>query len=84
MTIIFAPYLRTASFICKAMMGWFSLVFEPVTIITSLWITSLAVLDMADEPRACWSATTLPAWHSRVQWSTLLVRNSARNIFCSR
>ena len=51
---------------------------------TSFWITSAAVLLMADEPTAICRATTLPAWHSRVQWSMLLVRNSARNIFCSR
>ena len=48
-------------------MGWFSVVFEPVTMKTSFRMTSLAVLDMAEEPMACWRATTLPAWHRRVQ-----------------
>ena len=83
-TIILAPYFSTAAFICRAMIGWFSVVFEPVTMNTSLRITSAAVLLMADEPMACCRATTEPAWHSRVQWSMLLVRNRARNIFCSR
>ena len=49
------------------MMGWFSLVFEPVTMKTSFSVTCAAVLLMAEEPRACCRAITLPAWHSRVQ-----------------
>ena len=48
-------------------MGWFSVVLEPVTMKTSLWMTSAAVLLMADEPTAICSATTLAAWHRRVQ-----------------
>ena len=65
-------------------MGWFSVVLEPVTIKTSLLMTSAAVLLMAVVPSDLISAATEPAWHSRVQWSTLLVRKSERNIFCSR
>ena len=48
-------------------MGWFSLVFEPVTMKQSLLTTSAAVLLMAEVPRAFSSAVTDPAWHSRVQ-----------------
>ena len=39
-------------------MGCFSVVFEPVTMKTSLLITSAAVLLMAEDPTAIWSATT--------------------------
>src|SRR4029079_1005966 len=66
-TISLAPCFSTAAFICNAMIGWVSAVLEPVTINTSLCITSAAVLLMADEPIAIWSATTEPAWHNRVQ-----------------
>ena len=41
-------------------------------------------LLMALEPIASCSAATLPAWHSRVQWSTLLVPITPRMNFCSR
>ena len=66
-TISFAPCFSMAAFMCSAMMGWFSVVLEPVTMKTSLWITSAAVLLMAEVPSAICSATTEPAWHSRVQ-----------------
>ncbi len=48
-------------------MGWFSVVLEPVTMKQSDLTTSAAVLLMAEEPTACISATTDPAWHRRVQ-----------------
>ncbi len=49
------------------MIGWFSVVLEPVTMKQSLWMTSAAVLLMAVVPSDLSSATTLPAWQSRVQ-----------------
>ena len=48
-------------------MGWFSVVLEPVTIKQSASTTSEAVLLMALVPSDLSSATTLPAWQSRVQ-----------------
>src|SRR4249920_1552002 len=53
--------------------GWLAGALLPVTIATSALITSPNVVDTAPEPIPSNSADTLEAWHSRVQWSMLLV-----------
>ncbi len=51
---------------------------------TSALRMSPYVVDTAPEPIPSNSAATLEAWHSRVQWSTLLVRKPARSSFWKR
>jgi hypothetical protein len=53
--------------------GWLAVELLPVTMATSALITSPKVVETAPEPMPSNSAATLEAWHSRVQWSTLLV-----------
>jgi len=42
------------------------------------------VVDTAPEPMPSNNAATDEAWHNRVQWSTLLVRNPVRISFWKR
>ena len=84
MTIILAPFFSTAAFICSAMMGWFSVVFEPVTMKTSFMHDLRGRVAHGRGADRLLQRHHRPAWHRRVQWSTLLVRNSARYIFCIR
>src|SRR4029077_20502008 len=53
--------------------GGFAVVLLPVTIATPAFLMSPWVVETAPEPIPSNSAATLEAWHSRVQWSTLLV-----------
>src|SRR5919199_3718208 len=64
--------------------GWLAVGFEPVMITTSALRTSPYVVDTAPEPTPSNSAATDDAWHSRVQWSTLLVPNPVRTSFWKR
>src|ERR1700733_8359259 len=64
--------------------GWLAGGLDPVTIATSALITSPWVVETAPEPIPSNSAATLEAWHSRVQWSTLLVWNPVLMSFWKR
>ena len=64
--------------------GWLAVELLPATIATSALITSPYVVDTAPEPIPSNSAATLEAWHSRVQWSTLLVWKPVRISFWKR
>ena len=57
---------------------------DPATMATSALITSPYVVETAPEPIPSNSAATLEAWHSRVQWSTLLVWNPVLMSFWKR
>src|ERR1700683_2164941 len=65
--------LRLASLKNLEATGWLAGALLPVMIATSALITSPYVVDTAPEPIPSNSADTLEAWHSRVQWSMLLV-----------
>src|SRR5215213_11963525 len=64
--------------------GWLAVGLEPVMITQSALATSPYVVDTAPEPTPSNNAATDEAWHSRVQWSTLLVPNPARISFWKR
>ena len=80
---IFAPR-RAAFFIHVAATGWLDVGLEPITRMTSACATSLTGLLTAPEPTPSSSAATLEAWHSRVQWSTLLLPKPVRTSFWNR
>ncbi|KAF5039635.1 hypothetical protein DSECCO2_541830 [anaerobic digester metagenome] len=71
-TTSFAP-ARTARLTRAAKTGWVSVVLEPVTRMTSALAMSSMGLVAAPLPKACIRPVTVGAWHSRAQWSTLLV-----------
>ena len=83
MTISFAPRL-TAFLIKVAATGWFTVGLAPITTITSASSTAMNGVDTAPEPMPSSSAATEDAWHSRVQWSTLLVPKPVRTSFWNR
>ena len=64
--------------------GWFAVELLPVTIATPAFLMSPKVVETAPEPIPSNSAATLEAWHSRVQWSTLLVWKPVRMSFWKR
>ena len=76
--------VAAAFLIQLAATGWLTLGLAPITITTSAWVTSITGLDTAPEPIPSNSATTLEAWHSRVQWSTLLLPKPVRTSFWNR
>ena len=65
--------LCAAFFIKVAATGWFTAGFAPITIIESAYSTCENDAVTAPEPIFSSNAATEEAWHSRVQWSTLLV-----------
>src|SRR5215212_8321080 len=70
-TISLAPFF--AAFLIKvAATGWLTAGFAPITMMTSASIAAANGADTAPELRPSISAATDEAWHSRVQWSTLL------------
>jgi hypothetical protein len=82
-TISFTPAL--AAFLMKvAATGWFTVGLAPMTKITSALATSRTWFDTAPELMPSISAATLDAWHSRVQWSTLLQPKPVRTSFWKR
>src|SRR5919198_2237300 len=81
--MIFVPR-RRACLKNELATGWLDVGLEPVRITTSAFATSPYVVDTAPEPTPSNSAATDDAWHSRVQWSTLLVWNPARMSFWKR
>ena len=64
--------------------GWFSVGLAPMTMMTSESSQAVKGAVTAPEPMPSSSAATEEAWHSRVQWSTLLVPKPWRTIFCTR
>ena len=80
---IFAPRLA-AFFIHVAATGWLAVGLEPITKISSACSTSFTGLLTAPEPTPSSSAATLEAWHSRVQWSTLLLPKPVRTSFWNK
>ncbi len=81
--ISFVPRL-TAFLIHVAATGWLTIGFAPISSTTSASSTSITGFDTAPEPMPSSSAATEDAWHSRVQWSTLLVRKPVRTSFWKR
>ena len=75
---------RTAFLIQVAATGWLTVGLAPITSTTSACVTSRTGLLTAPEPRPSSSAATLEAWHSRVQWSTLLLPKPSRTSFWNR
>ena len=82
-TISLVP-LAAAFFIQVAATGWFTVGLAPIRITTSACVTSITGLLTAPEPMPSSSAATLEAWHSRVQWSTLLLPKPVRTSFWNR
>ena len=83
MTISLAP--RLAAFLRKvAATGWFSAGRAPMTMMQSLSLAAVNGAVTAPEFRPSISAATDEAWHSRVQWSTLLVPKPCRISFWNR
>jgi hypothetical protein len=66
------------------MTGWDSVVFEPVTSRQSASRMSRMGLVIAPPPKAIPRPETELAWHSRAQWSMLLVPMAARISFWKR
>ena len=64
--------------------GWFSVGLAPITMITSASLAAVKGAVTAPEPMLSISAATEEAWHSRVQWSTLLVPKPVRTSFWNR
>jgi len=83
MTISFAPRFA-ARFRKVAATGWFSVGRAPMTTITSASCAAVKGAVTAAEPMPSSSAATDEAWHSRVQWSTLLVPKPVRTSFWKR
>ncbi len=75
---------RAAFFIQLAATGWLAVGLAPMTRISSACSTSRTGLLTAPEPTPSSSAATLLAWHSRVQWSTLLLPKPVRTSFWNR
>ena len=64
--------------------GWFSVGLAPMTMTTSESSHAVNGAVTAPEPMPSRSAATDEAWHSRVQWSTLLVPKPWRTSFWTR
>src|SRR6185295_18230343 len=64
--------------------GWLAVVLVPAHSATSAFLMSPNTLVTAPEPMPSSNAATDDAWHRRVQWSTLLVRKTARTSFWNR
>ena len=64
--------------------GWFTVGLAPMTKMTSASAAAANGAVTAPEPMPSISAATDEAWHSRVQWSTLLVPKPVRTSFWNR
>ncbi len=83
MMINWAP--RLAAFFKKvAATGWFCPGRAPITMMHSASAAAVKGAVTAPEPMPSIKAETEEAWHSRVQWSTLLVRKPVRTSFWNR
>ena len=76
-----APLFLTALLILRPIMGWHSVVFDPMTNRTSASSISEMELLMAPSPKAANAAATVDAWQRRAQWSTLVVPKTALENF---
>ena len=83
MMIRVAPRL-TASLMKVAATGWLAAGLQPTSTITSELRHSMTGAVTAPEPMPSIRAVTDEAWHSRVQWSTLLVPKPVRTSFWNR
>ena len=82
-TISLVP--RFAAFLIQvAATGWFTVGLAPMRSTTSAFVTSITGFDTAPEPMPSSNAKTDEAWHSRVQWSTLLLPKPVRTSFWNR
>ena len=83
MTTSLAP--RAAAFLRNvAATGWFSAGRAPMTMMQSESLAAVKGAVTAPELRPSISAATDEAWHSLVQWSTLLVPKPWRISFWNR
>ena len=64
--------------------GWFSVGLAPMTMMTSASSAAVNGAVTAPEPIPSIKAATEEAWHSRVQWSTLLLPKPVRTSFWNR
>ena len=64
--------------------GWFSVGRAPITMMTSASSAAVNGAVTAPEPIPSINAATEEAWHSRVQWSTLLLPKPVRTSFWNR
>ena len=76
--------LRTARFISMAMMGWASVVLEPMTKSRSASRISWMELVIAPAPNIVTRPATVGACQVAAHWWQLLVPNAARESFCIR
>jgi hypothetical protein len=77
------PFL--AAFLRKvAATGWFCAGRAPITTMQSASAAAVKGAVTAPEPIPSIKAATEEAWHSRVQWSTLLVTKPWRSNFWNR
>ena len=84
MTISLAPRCLTAFLMKVAATGWFTVGLAPMTMMTSASSAAMNGAVTAPEFTPSISAATELAWHSRVQWSTLLVPKPVRTSFWNR
>ena len=76
---------RLAAFLRNvAATGWFCSGLAPMTMMQSLSLAAVKGAVTAPEPMPSINAATDEAWHSRVQWSTLLVPNPVRTNFWNK
>ena len=80
----FGLLLSTAALTSRAITGWFSVVFEPMTKMQSAFLISAMELVMAPLPKAIARPATVELCQRRAQWSTLFVPRAARAIFWRR
>ena len=79
-TISSAPFF-TAFFILRPIIGWVSVVFEPMTKITSCFSISGIEFVIAPEPKTEARPATVELCQYRAQWSILFVPITARMNF---
>ena len=79
----FAPRLA-ARFISIAMMGWASVVLDPMTNIRSVSRISGIELVIAPAPNMVTRPATVGACHVAAHWWQLLVPKAALDSFCTR
>jgi len=83
-TTSLAPFWVTARFTRSPMIGWFSVVLEPM--IRNAFAFSMSAMEfvIAPEPKLVARPAAVELCQSRAQWSTLLVPTTARKNFWKR
>ena len=84
MTSRWGRFLFTGFLFTGAATGWFTAGLAPMTMMTSASSAAMNGADTAPEFSPSISAATDEAWHSRVQWSTLLEPKPVRISFWKR